>query len=83
MHIKLGPGALSVFTWKNLCKQRRSSVTKISKLIFIKGFQLVSHFKTTKTSEYNRIIILNQESYQKVFKMTFLSSNIKFIAKGK
>ena len=71
MHIKLGPGALSDFTWKNPCKQPWSSVTKISKLILFRGFQLVSHFKATKTSEYNRIIILDQESYQNFFKMTF------------
>ena len=72
MHIKFGPGALSGFTWKNLCKERRSSVIKISKLIFIQRFPiLANHFKTTKTSEYNRIIILDQESYQKFFKMTF------------
>ena len=63
MHIKLGPGALYSFTWKNLCKQPRSSVTKISKLILFRGFQLVGDFKTKKTSEYNRIIILDQKSY--------------------
>ena len=67
MHIKLGPGALSGFTWKNPCKHSRSSVAKISKLILFRGFQLVSHFKTTKTSEYNKIIILDQESYQNFF----------------
>ena len=59
MHIKLGPEALSGFTWKNPCKQPRSS---------FKGFELVSCFKTKKTSEYNRIIILDQESYQTFFK---------------
>ena len=64
---KFGPGALSRFTWKNPCKQPRSSVTKISKLILFRGFQLVNHFKTTKTSEYNKIIILDQESYQIFF----------------
>ena len=63
MHIKLGPGALSAFTYKNPCKQPRSSVSKISKLILFKGFQLVGHFKTKKTSEYNMIIILDQKSY--------------------
>ena len=56
MHIKLGPGALSGFTWKNPCKQPRSSVTKIFKLILFKGFQLVSHFKPKKMLEcYNHI----------------------------
>ena len=63
MHIKLGPEALSGFTWKNPCKQPRSS-----KLILFKGFELVCRFKTKKTSEYNRIIILDQESYQTFFK---------------
>ena len=71
MHIKLGPGALSGVTWKNPYKQSWSSVTKISKLILFRGFQLVNHFKITKTSEYDRIIILEQESYQNYFKMTF------------
>ena len=71
MHIKSGPGAISGFTCKKFCKHRRSYVIKISKLILFKGFQLVSHFKTTKTSVYNKIIILDQESYQKIFKMTF------------
>ena len=71
MHIKLGPGALSGFTWKNPCKQPWPSVTKISKLILFRGFQLVSYFKTTKTSEYNRIIILDQESYQIFLKRYF------------
>ena len=83
MHIKLGPGALFGFTWKNLCKQPRLSVAKISKLILFRGFQLMSRFKTTKTLEYNRIIILDQESYHDVFLNVILSSNIKFIAKGK
>ena len=68
MHIKLGPEALYGFTWKNLCKQLRSSVTKISKLILFRVFELVGHFKTKKTSEDNRIIILDQESYQTFFK---------------
>ena len=68
MHIKLGPEALSGFTWKNPCKQPRSSVTKISKLILFRGFELVGRFKTKKTSKYNRIIILDQESYQTFFK---------------
>ena len=68
MHIKLGPEALSGFTWKNLCKQPRSSVTKISKLILFRGFVLVGRFKIKKTSEDNRIIILDQESYQTFFK---------------
>ena len=68
MHIKLGPEALYGFTWKNLCKQPRSSVTKISKLILFRGFELVGRFKTKKTWEYNRIIILDQESYQTFFK---------------
>ena len=63
MHIKLGPEALSGFTWKNFCKQLRSS-----KLILFKGFKLVGRFKTKKTSEYNRIIILDQKSYQTFFK---------------
>ena len=63
MHIKLGPEALSGFTWKNPCKQPRSS-----KLILFKGFELVGRFKTKKTSEYSRIIILDQESYQTFFK---------------
>ena len=63
MHIKLGPEALSGFTWKNPCKQPR-----LSKLILFKGFELVGRFKTKKTSEYNRIIILDQESYQTFFK---------------
>ena len=63
MHIKLGPEALSGFTWKNPCKQPKSS-----KLILFKGFELVGRFKTKKTSEYNRIIILDQESYQTFFK---------------
>ena len=75
MHIKLGPEALFGFTWKNPCKQPCSSVTKISKLILFRGFQLVSHFKTTKTSDCNRIIILDQESYQNFFKNDILSSN--------
>ena len=68
MHIKLGPEALYGFTWKNPCKQPRSSVTKISKLILFRGFVLVGRFKTKKTSEDNRIIILDQESYQTFFK---------------
>ena len=63
MHIKLGPGTLSGFTHKNPCKQPRSSVTKISKLILFKGFQLVGYFKTKNTSENNRVIILDQKSY--------------------
>ena len=67
MHMKLGPEALSGFTWKNPCKQPRSSVTKMSKLILFKGFELVGRFETTKTSEYNRIIILDQGSYQTFF----------------
>ena len=44
MHIKLGPKALSGFTWKNPCKQPRSSVTKISKLILFRGFELAGRF---------------------------------------
>ena len=40
-----------------------SSVTKISKLILLRGFQLVGHLKTKKTSEYSRIIILDQKSH--------------------
>ena len=63
MHIKFGPGACYGFTWKNPCKQPRSSVTKIFKLILFRGLQLVGHFKTKKTSEYNGIIILNQKLY--------------------
>ena len=67
MHLKLGPEALSGFTWKNPHKQPRSSVTKISKLILFRGFELVGCFKTKKTSKYNRIIILDQELYQTFF----------------
>ena len=48
MHIKLEPEASSGFTWKNPCKQLRSSVTKISKLILFRGFELVGRFKTTR-----------------------------------
>ena len=77
MHIKLGPEALSGFTWKNPCKQPRSS-----KLILFKGFELVGCFKTKKTLEYNRIIILDQ-NHNKLFLNYLLSSNIKFMAKGK
>ena len=68
MHIKLGPKALSGFTWKNPCKQPRSSATKIFNLILFRGFELVGRFKTKKTLEYNKIIILDQESYQTFFK---------------
>ena len=71
MHIKLGPGALSGFTYKNPCEQPKSSIAKISKLILFSGFQLVAHFKTKKMSEYNRIIILDQRSYPIFFLMTF------------
>ena len=63
MHIKLGPEVLSDFTWKNPCKQLRSP-----KLILFRGFELVGRFKTKKTSEYNRIIILDHKSYQTFFK---------------
>ena len=45
MNIKLGPEALSGFTWKNPCKQPRSSVTKISELILFGGFELVGLLK--------------------------------------
>ena len=55
MHIKLEPGALYGFTWMNLCKQARSSVTEISKLILFRDFQLVSHFKTTVQNSGNII----------------------------
>ena len=47
------------FRCKNPCKHPRFSVTEISKLILFRGFQLVSHFKTTKTSEYNKIMVLD------------------------
>ena len=56
MHIKLGPEALSDFTWKNSCKQPRSSVTKMSKLILFRGFQLglglVGRFTTTISESF-------------------------------
>ena len=69
MHIKLGPEPCKrkTFYVKNPCKQPRSSVTKISKLVLFRGFELMGRFKTKKTSEYNRIIILDQESYQTFF----------------
>ena len=41
----------------------------------------MGRFKTKKTSEYNRIIIMDQESYQ-IFLNDLLSSNIKFMAKA-
>ena len=68
---KTGAWVLSGFTWENPCKQPRSSVTKISKLILFRGFELVGHFKTKKTLKYNRIIILDQKLYQTFLKITF------------
>ena len=63
MYKKLGPDALSGFTYKTLVNSPGHPLIKISKLILFKGLQLVAHFKTKKTSEYNRIIILDQKSY--------------------